>query len=357
MRLSIDEKPTSAPSACSARAMPQAIEWSFATPKISAFLPSSRPISMHLSMIAARRGQSAAYHRPMAGPTAARRPSARALAGVRALLLDLDGVIVVAGAGDPRRRRRARHARATGAIPYRIVTNTSAVSRATLARWASQHRGPDPGRALPVRPVGVGGVDGATRSRTRRCTSSPPRMPGREFAGQRLLTHEEAVGPRGDGGRRDHRRLARGGHLRQPEPRVPARPRRGRARRHAPQPVVAHARRPDARLRRVRRRPRVRGRRSRPDHRQASPRRSSALAVADLRREAGPRPRARDDDRDGRRRRSHATSGRPNAPACAASSCCPASTPADVEAAAAERGGRRPDAIAPSLADVVAALD
>ncbi len=29
----------------------------------------------------------------------------------------------------------------------------------------------------------------------------------------------------------------------------------------------------------------------------------------------------------------------------------------DVEAAATERGGRRPDAIAPSLADVVAALD
>lgn len=31
--------------------------------------------------------------------------------------------------------------------------------------------------------------------------------------------------------------------------------------------------------------------------------------------------------------------------------------PADVEAAAGERGGRRPHAVAPSLADVVAALD
>ena len=39
MRLSIDEKPTSAPSAWSAWAMPHAIEWSLATPKMSAFLP------------------------------------------------------------------------------------------------------------------------------------------------------------------------------------------------------------------------------------------------------------------------------------------------------------------------------
>ena len=40
----IDANPTVAPSPWNARAMPQAIEWSFATPKISAFLPSSRPI-------------------------------------------------------------------------------------------------------------------------------------------------------------------------------------------------------------------------------------------------------------------------------------------------------------------------
>jgi ribonucleotide monophosphatase NagD (HAD superfamily) len=31
--------------------------------------------------------------------------------------------------------------------------------------------------------------------------------------------------------------------------------------------------------------------------------------------------------------------------------------PADIETATAERGGRRPDAVAPSLAEVVAALD
>ena len=44
MRLSTDEKPTSAPSAWSASAMPHAIEWSLATPKMSAVLPSSSPI-------------------------------------------------------------------------------------------------------------------------------------------------------------------------------------------------------------------------------------------------------------------------------------------------------------------------
>ena len=43
-RLSTELKPTVAPCSCRARAMPQAIEWSLATPKIRAFLPSSSPI-------------------------------------------------------------------------------------------------------------------------------------------------------------------------------------------------------------------------------------------------------------------------------------------------------------------------
>ena len=41
---STDENPIVAPSSWNAFAIPQAIEWSFATPKISAVLPSSRPI-------------------------------------------------------------------------------------------------------------------------------------------------------------------------------------------------------------------------------------------------------------------------------------------------------------------------
>lgn len=113
-----------------------------------------------------------------------------ALRGVRALLLDLDGVIVVAGeavpgapeAIDTLERRR---------FPYRIVTNTSAVSRATLARWGERIGAPIPAerfesalsasaawtaKTFPGQPLYVLASDDA---RT-------------EFAGQWLLTHEQA---------------------------------------------------------------------------------------------------------------------------------------------------------------------
>ena len=58
-----------------------------------------------------------------------------ALTGVRALLLDLDGVVVLKGAailGSV----EATNALARRDIPFRIVTNTSLVSRATLSRYA-----------------------------------------------------------------------------------------------------------------------------------------------------------------------------------------------------------------------------
>ena len=113
-----------------------------------------------------------------------------ALAGVRAFLLDLDGVIVLAGAIIPGaadavaelERRR---------IPYRIVTNTSAVSRATLSRWSGKLGAPIPperfesalsasaawtARTFPHEPLYVLASDDAKT----------------EFAGQRLMTHEEA---------------------------------------------------------------------------------------------------------------------------------------------------------------------
>jgi HAD superfamily hydrolase (TIGR01458 family) len=113
-----------------------------------------------------------------------------ALTGVRAFLLDLDGVIVLAGQAIPHatdaiaelERRR---------MPYRIVTNTSAVSRETLARWSAKLGAPIPAsrfesalsasaawtaRHFPDQPLYVLASEDA-RS---------------EFAGQRLLTHEEA---------------------------------------------------------------------------------------------------------------------------------------------------------------------
>src|SRR5262245_21456898 len=165
-RLSTEEKPSVAPSSCRAFAMPQAIEWSFATPKISAFLPSSRPIGSsvvrapvsgvvilretdrgrariaceHASI--SRFGPVArAYHRLVAR-TATRSPTARstaapadmraALAGVRAFVLDADGVLMYRDqpiAGSPgalvELRRRG--------TPYRVVTHFSSAHRSTLA--------------------------------------------------------------------------------------------------------------------------------------------------------------------------------------------------------------------------------
>jgi HAD superfamily hydrolase (TIGR01458 family) len=113
-----------------------------------------------------------------------------ALAGVRAFLLDLDGVIVLAGAIIP----GAAEAVATlerRRMPYRIVTNTSAVSRATLSRWSAKLGAPIPperfesalsasaawtARSFPGQPLYVLASDDAKT----------------EFAGQRLLTHDEA---------------------------------------------------------------------------------------------------------------------------------------------------------------------
>ena len=84
--------------------MPHAIEWSLATPKMSAVFPSSSPIATLLRL----RYAAIMPDRP-APPTDLR----AALHGVRALLLDLDGVIVLAGkpvAGAPEALVRPRAA-------------------------------------------------------------------------------------------------------------------------------------------------------------------------------------------------------------------------------------------------------
>lgn len=276
-----------------------------------------------------------------------------ALAGTRALLLDLDGVIVVAGRPVPGtaeaiatlERRR---------IPYRIVTNTSAVSRETLSRWASK-------LGAPIPPSRFQSALSASAAWTRRA------FPGRplyvlasadartEFAGQHLLSHDEArgagavaaavvIGDSPEEATYDNLnvafRLVRAGARlvgmhRNPWWLTPDGPTLDSGAFVVGLEFAAETRAT------------IIGK--------PSPAFFGA-GVADLRREAG-RDLARadiamvgDDVRTDIRAAQRAglrgifvLSGKHG--------------PADVEAAAAERGGRRPHAVAPSLADVVAALD
>ena len=115
------------------------------------------------------------------------------LAGVRAVLLDLDGVIVRAGEAVP------GSVEAIGTleerrIPYRIVTNTSLVSRASLSRWAARL-----GRDIP--PERFQSALSASAAYARRAFAAEPLYvlasddARTEFEGQRLLTHAEAGAP------------------------------------------------------------------------------------------------------------------------------------------------------------------
>jgi HAD superfamily hydrolase (TIGR01458 family) len=113
-----------------------------------------------------------------------------ALRGVRALLLDLDGVIVLAGKAIPG-AAEALAALEQRAMPYRIVTNTSAVSRETLSRWSARL-----GAAIPA--SRFESALSASAAWTARHFAGQPLYvlasedARTEFAGQRLLTHEEA---------------------------------------------------------------------------------------------------------------------------------------------------------------------
>lgn len=277
----------------------------------------------------------------------------RALAGVRALLLDLDGVIVLAGTAIP----GAADALATlerRSMPYRIVTNTSTVSRATLARWSGRIGAPIPAerfesalsasaawtaRAFPDGPLYVLASEDA---RT-------------EFAGQRLMTHDEASAPGAsaaavvigdspeeatyDNLNRAFRLIQGGATLvgmhRNAWWLTPDGPTLDSG------AFVAGLEFASGRPARIIGKP--------------APTFFS-LAVGDLRREVGRRlgrdeiamvgDDVRSDIRASQRaglRGIFVLSGKHG--------------PADVDAAAAERGGRRPDAVAASLAEVVAALD
>ena len=117
----------------------------------------------------------------------------RPLAGVRALLLDLDGVIVLAEKPIPGSARAIGELAQRG-IPFRIVTNTSLVSRATLSRWGASMGAPIP----PERFQSALSVSAAYTKRHFAgqplyvLTSDDARV---EFEGQHLLTDEEASRP------------------------------------------------------------------------------------------------------------------------------------------------------------------
>ena len=116
-----------------------------------------------------------------------------AMHGVRALLLDLDGVIVTAGTAIPG-AADAIAAIERRSVPYRIVTNTSAVSRATLSRWSAKL-----GASIP--PERFESALSASAAWTARTFPGQPLYvlasddAKSEFSGQHLLTHEEAGAP------------------------------------------------------------------------------------------------------------------------------------------------------------------
>jgi len=118
---------------------------------------------------------------------------ARPLDGVRALLLDLDGVIVLAEKPVPG-AAAALGALATRKIPFLIVTNTSLVSRATLSRWGASMGAPIP----PDRFQSALSVSAAYTAREFKgqplyvLASDDART---EFEGQHLMTDDEAAAP------------------------------------------------------------------------------------------------------------------------------------------------------------------
>jgi HAD superfamily hydrolase (TIGR01450 family) len=111
------------------------------------------------------------------------------LAGVRGLLLDLDGVVILRERPIPGAAEAIAALRARG-FPFVCVTNTSLVSRRTLAGWA--HR-----LGLELPPGRIVSALSATAAWTARTHPGEPLFvitsdDGRsEFAGQRLLTPEE----------------------------------------------------------------------------------------------------------------------------------------------------------------------
>lgn len=129
-----------------------------------------------------------------------------ALAGVRALVLDADGVVYARGRALPGAAEALAELE-TRSIPYRIATNISSMHRATLAAWLG-------GMDLAVAPERIVTALSATADHVRRAHPGEPvfvitRPDGlREFEGHPLLRPDQVDAPEaraaavvlGDGG-------------------------------------------------------------------------------------------------------------------------------------------------------------
>ena len=117
------------------------------------------------------------------------------LAGVRALLLDMDGVVVLRGSPLPGAAEAVNALVARG-IPFRFLTNSSLWSRDTLARKLTAS-----GIAVGPSEI-VTALSASAALAARRWPGEPLYVLAapdalREFEGQRLLSHEEAAAPDG----------------------------------------------------------------------------------------------------------------------------------------------------------------
>jgi HAD superfamily hydrolase (TIGR01458 family) len=116
-----------------------------------------------------------------------------ALRGVRGLLLDLDGVIVLAGQAIPGATDALRDLDRRG-LPFRIVTNTSLVSRATLSAWSASLGAPIPAARFHSA-LSISAAYTAARFLGQPLYVLASRDALAEFEGQWLLTDAEASGP------------------------------------------------------------------------------------------------------------------------------------------------------------------
>jgi HAD superfamily hydrolase (TIGR01450 family) len=116
---------------------------------------------------------------------------ARALAGVRALVLDADGVLVLRGAPIPGAGDALAELRRRG-IPYRVVTNFSTAHRETLARQFTEGTGlpVDPGRIITAASAAAAHTRALHPGRPLYVIASSDAL--REWQGQRLLDVEAA---------------------------------------------------------------------------------------------------------------------------------------------------------------------